>query len=74
MARKNGTTLMGPNYVHPMNYAGGVNLWYGSSMESAFSVVKTSGSYKTAAQLFLEQYNSKVGEWNDMMSKAGVSN
>lgn len=74
MSRKNGTTLIGPNYVHPMNYAGGVSLWYGSSMESVFSVVKTSGSYKTAAQLFLEQYNSKVGEWNDMMSKAGVSN
>lgn len=67
-------TLVGNNYVHPMNYAGGVKIWYGDTMENVFGTVKTSASYKTPLKVFQDTYSDVRKQWSEWVTKAGVSN
>ena len=68
-----GATFVGKNYVHPMNYAGGLELYY-NNMEPAFGVTKTSGSYMTAREFWDSEYERIASKYATMMSQAGVSN
>ena len=68
-----GATFVGKNYVHPMYYAGGMELCY-NIMEIAFGVEKTSGSYKTAKQFWENEYSMISSKYSTIMSQAGVSN
>ena len=68
-----GATFVGKNYVHPMYYAGGMELCY-NIMEIAFGVEKTSGSYKTPKEVWEEEYSRIANKFNTRMSRAGVSN
>ena len=69
-----GATLVGNRYVHPMNYAGGVKVWYGDSMEAAFGAIKSSDAYREPAKFFMSTYNAVSTEWADWIYRAGVSN
>jgi ABC-type glycerol-3-phosphate transport system substrate-binding protein len=68
-----GATFVGKNYVHPMYYAGGMELTY-ELMEQAFGVVSGSGSYKSARQFWEQEYSRVASNFSNMMSQAGVSN
>lgn len=68
-----GATFVGKNYVHPMYYAGSMELTY-ENMEQAFGVTTGSGSYKTARQFWEQEYSRVASNFNNMMSQAGVSN
>ena len=68
-----GATFVGKNYVHPMYYAGGMELTY-ELMEQAFGVVSGSGSYKTARQFWEQEYSRVATNFSNMMSQAGLSN
>ena len=68
-----GATFVGKNYVHPMYYAGGMELCY-NFMEMAFGVTKDSGSYKTAKQFWDNEYAMISSKFDTIMSQAGVSN
>ena len=69
----NGATFVGKNYVHPMYYAGGMELCY-NIMEMSFGVDKGSGSYKTAREFWEGEYAMVSGKYDTIMSQAGVSN
>ena len=60
-----GATLVGNRYVHPMNYAGGVKVWYGDTMEAAFGAIKSSDAYRAPADFFMTTYNNVSTEWAD---------
>ena len=68
-----GATFVGKNYVHPMYYAGGMELCY-NIMEMSFGVDKGSGSYKTAREFWEGEYAMVSGKYDTIMSQAGVSN
>ena len=68
-----GMTLIGQNLSYPMGYVGGIST-ISSSLESSFGVVDTSSSYKTPKQLWNDEYQKYVSEWNTKMKNAGVSN
>ena len=68
-----GATFVGKNYVHPMNYAGGLELTY-NLMEMSFGVVKSSGAYKTAKEFWESEYERIASKFTSMMAQAGVSN
>ncbi len=68
-----GATFVGKNYVHPMYYAGGMELCY-NVMEMSFGVDKNSGSYKTAKQFWDQEYSMVSSKYDTIMSQAGVSN
>ena len=70
-----GATLVGTNYVHPMNYAGGVELYNAKiTMEIAFGGVTTSATHLTPKQLWQRDYDKVAADWNSKLSRAGVSN
>ena len=66
-------TFVGKNYVHPMYYAGGMELMY-NNLEMVFGVSKSSGSYKSPKTFWEEEYSRISGKYDSMMSQAGVSN
>ena len=68
-----GATFVGKNYVHPMYYAGGMELCY-NVMEMSFGVVAGSGAYMTAKQFWENEYSMISSKFDTMMSQAGVSN
>ena len=68
-----GATFVGKNYVHPMYYAGGLELCY-NLMELAFGVDSGSGSYKSAKQFWDNEYEEVASRYDSMMAQAGVSN
>ena len=68
-----GATFVGKNYVHPMYYAGGMELCY-EIMELSFGVSKESGAYKTAKQFWDNEFAHVSTQFSSMMSQAGVSN
>lgn len=68
-----GATFVGKNYVHPMYYAGGMELCY-EIMELSFGVSKESGSYKTAKEFWDNEFAHVSTQFSTMMSQAGVSN
>ena len=68
-----GATFVGKNYVHPMNYAGGLDLSY-NFMETSFGVTKETGAYKTAKEFWEYEYEHVSSKFSNMMSQAGVSN
>ena len=68
-----GAIFVGKNYVHPMNYAGGLELTY-NLMEMSFGVVKSSGAYKTAKEFWESEYERIASKFTSMMAQAGVSN
>lgn len=68
-----GATFVGKNYVHPMYYAGGMELGY-NNMEMSFGVDTGSGSYKTAKQFWEQEYSMVSTKYDTIMSQAGVSN
>ncbi len=73
VGKNGGATFVGKNYVHPMTYAGGLELCY-NLMENAFGVTPDSGAYKTAKEFWEEEYNRVSSKFDTMMSQAGVSN
>lgn len=73
MQSGDGATFVGKNYVHPMYYAGGMELCY-NFMEMSFGVDKNSGSYKTAKQFWDQEYSMVSTKYDTIMSQAGVSN
>ncbi len=68
-----GATFVGKNYVHPMYYAGGMELCY-NVMEMSFGVDKGSGSYKAAKDFWENEFAMVSGKFDTIMSQAGVSN
>ena len=68
-----GATFVGKNYVHPMYYAGGMELCY-NIMEMSFGVDKASGSHKTAKQFWDQEYSMVSSKYATIMAQAGVSN
>jgi len=64
---------VGKNYVHPMYYAGGMEVCY-NVMEMAFGVDQKSGSYKTAKQFWENEYAQVASRFDTMIAQAGVSN
>ena len=68
-----GATFVGKNYVHPMTYAGGLELCY-NIMENAFGITKDSGAYKTAKEFWESEYAQVSSKFSTMMSQAGVKN
>ncbi len=68
-----GAIFVGKNYVHPMYYAGGMEVCY-NIMELSFGVTKSSGSYKTAKQFWEQEYSMVSTKYDTIMSQAGVSN
>ena len=66
-------TFVGKNYVHPMYYAGGMQLLY-NNLEPVFGVAKSSNSYKSPKTLWEEEYSRVSVKYDSMMSQAGVSN
>lgn len=73
VGKNGGAIFVGKNYVHPMTYAGGLELCY-NIMENAFGVTSSSGAYKTAKEFWEEEYNRVASKFDTMMSQAGVSN
>lgn len=73
MQGNGGATFVGKNYVHPMYYAGGLELCY-NLMELAFGVDSGSGSYKSAKQFWDNEYEEVASRYDSMMAQAGVSN
>ena len=68
-----GATFVGKNYVHPMYYAGGMELCY-NIMELSFGVDQGSGSYKAAKDFWENEFAMVSSKFDTMMSQAGVSN
>lgn len=68
-----GATFVGKNYVHPMYYAGGMELCY-NIMEMSFGLAQSSGSYKTAKDFWENEFAMVSGKFDTIMSQAGVSN
>lgn len=68
-----GATFVGKNYVHPMYYAGGMELCY-NVMEMSFGVDQSSGSYKSAKDFWDFEYSMISSKFDTIMSQAGVSN
>lgn len=66
-------TFVGKNYVHPMYYAGGMELCY-MNLEMVFGITKDSGSYKSAKAFWEEEYSRISVKYDSMMTQAGVSN
>lgn len=66
-------TFVGKNYVHPMYYAGGMELCY-NVMEMSFGVDSGSGSYKTAREFWEQEFSMVSTKYDTIMSQAGVSN
>lgn len=66
-------TYVGKNYVHPMYYAGGMEVCY-NVMEMSFGVEQKSGSYKTAKQFWENEYAQVASRFDTMIAQAGVSN
>lgn len=73
MQANGGATFVGKNYVHPMTYAGGLELCY-NVMENAFGITKDSGAYKTAKEFWESEYAQVSSKFSTMMSQAGVKN
>ncbi len=73
MQGNGGATFVGKNYVHPMYYAGGMELCY-NVMEMVFGVDRSSGSYKTAKEFWDQEYAMVSNKYDTIMSQAGVSN
>lgn len=73
MQANGGATFVGKNYVHPMTYAGGLELCY-NIMENAFGITKDSGAYKTAKEFWESEYAQVSSKFSTMMSQAGVKN
>ena len=73
MQANGGATFVGKNYVHPMYYAGGMELCY-NVMEMFFGVDKSSGSYKTAKEFWDQEYAMVSNKYDTIMAQAGVSN
>lgn len=68
-----GATFVGKNYVHPMYYAGGMELCY-NVMEMSFGVDMNSGSHKTPREFWENEFAMISGKFDTIMSQAGVSN
>lgn len=68
-----GATFVGKNYVHPMYYAGGMELCY-ENMEMVFGVSRSSGSYLTAVDFWEKEYSRIATKYSSILSQAGVSN
>ena len=68
-----GATFVGKNYVHPMYYAGGMEMCY-NNMEMAFGVSSGSGSYKSPKEFWENEYAMISTKFDTIMSQAGVSN
>ncbi len=73
MQGNGGATFVGKNYVHPMYYAGGMELCY-NVMEMSFGVAKNSGSYKAPKEFWENEFAMISGKFDTIMSQAGVSN
>ena len=73
MQANGGAIFVGKNYVHPMTYAGGLELCY-NIMENAFGITKDSGAYKTAKEFWESEYAQVSSKFSTMMSQAGVKN
>ena len=73
MQGNGGATFVGKNYVHPMYYAGGMELCY-NVMEMSFGVAKNSGSYKSPKEFWENEFAMISGKFDTIMSQAGVSN
>lgn len=73
MQGNGGATFVGKNYVHPMYYAGGMELCY-NVMEMSFGVDMNSGSYKTPREFWENEFAMISGKFDTIMSQAGVSN
>ncbi len=70
-----GAVLVGNNYVHPMAYTGAVTtITNNPTLENAFGVVKSSGTYMTAQERWQHEYDRVASDWSDKMTTAGVSN
>lgn len=68
-----GATFVGKNYVHPMYYAGGMELCY-NIMEMSFGVTMNSGSYKSPKEFWENEFAMISTKFDTIMSQAGVSN
>lgn len=68
-----GATFVGKNYVHPMYYAGGMEMCY-NNMEMAFGISSGSGSYKSPMEFWENEYAMISTKFDTIMSQAGVSN
>ena len=66
-------TFVGKNYVHPMYYAGGMELIY-NNLEMVFGIDRNSGSFRSPKEFWEEEYSRISGKYDAMMSQAGVSN
>ena len=73
MQGNGGATFVGKNYVHPMYYAGGMELCY-NVMEMSFGVDMNSGSHKTPREFWENEFAMISGKFDTIMSQAGVSN
>ncbi len=73
MSFEGGPNLVGLNYVYPMSYAGGVQLWYATNWPSAFTAPKDSDSYMTALQYFKNEYTANEGSWNQWVEASGLN-
>ena len=73
MQGNGGATFVGKNYVHPMYYAGGMELCY-NVMEMSFGVARNSGSYKSPKEFWENEFAMISGKFDTIMSQAGVSN
>ncbi len=70
-----GAVLVGNNYVHPMAYAGGIpTITNNPTLENAFGVVSSSGSFMTPQERWQHEYDRVASDWSDKMTTAGVSN
>lgn len=67
-----GMTLVGLNYVHPMNYAGGWNIT--PSWNESMGVEAHLDTYKSAMDIWKKDYENAVKNWELTISKSGMSN
>lgn len=69
-----GLNLIGQIASHPMSYAAGCTDFSSApSMETAFAVIKSSGTYKTPMEYWLAEYDRVAEKWNENMKQAGVT-
>lgn len=74
LTKEYGAVLMGQDTTHPMAYAGGVRLFYGTGLEAYFGVDKSSGSYLTPKEAFDKEYKTATSSWEQWLTQAGVNN
>ena len=73
LLKGSGLSLIGQIATHPMAYASGCSD-FGSAptMETAFAVIKSSGTYKTPVEYWMLEYDRVATTWSSKLQSAGV--